>query len=188
MSVFAIYKWGYEPMVDEYAKLEKTLSSLDVKVKEAKRVPAQIADYQAKIEELEGKTTDDDTGEIAELRQEIDVPTILAIVEQSASSSEMKLSSIAMDGNAAFIKGGVISGGQQMPSDGIASGNNSFYRLGIALSIESVTYEGLMSFLQSMEDANYYLTTSAAKLRLQADGSYNGAINFYIYSFVSAKK
>ena len=196
VAIFACvaeFLWLYKPAVKELEGLEQTYKGLEVRVNEAKRVPSQIEYYREQIDILEGKTTDDETGETNELRQEIDVPTILAIVEESATTANMKLTSIAMDGNAAYIKGGVISGnknnqgsqnGEQIPE----VESSSFYRLGITMDVTSITYDGLMQFLASMEAADYYLTTSSAHLSTGNGVEYSGKISFYIYSFVSSSK
>lgn len=184
----------YTPNVEEAETLQQTFDGLQLRVEEAKKIPNQIAHYQREIDILEGKTTDDsgeDNGN-AELRQELDVPKILSIVEKSATASNMKLQSITMDGNAAYIKGGVIipstdpSNGEEGTTENVAS---AFYKLGIAMDVTSVSYEGLMQFLEAIEDAGYYATTSSASLVLDAENNiYSGSLNFYIYSFVSSNK
>ena len=149
----------YSPKVEEAEALQQTLDSLQLKVTEAQKVPQQITMYRNRIEELEGRTSEDGE-ETPELRQEIDVPKILSIVENAASTSNMQLKSVMMDGNAAYIKGGIVLG-----NDGNTSGaveNTAFYKLGVALQVEAVSYEGLMQFLSYVEEAGYYVTTSSA--------------------------
>lgn len=178
----------YSPKSLEAKSLQDTFDSLQVKVEEAKRVPNQIASYRTQIEQLEGKTFGDEE-ETPELRQEIDVPTILQIVENAAASSEMKLKSVTMDGNAAYIKGGLsIAGGTT--EDGTAENTSvAFYKLGVALDVDAVSYDGLMNFLSTFEDAGYYVTTSKASLEYdKVSGAYKGPLNFYVYSLVSSKK
>jgi hypothetical protein len=190
----------YKPKTEEIKDTQTTLDSLQVKVEEAKRVPEQITYFQQEIDRLEGKTSEDGT-EDAELRQEINVPVILSIVENAANNAKMKLTSIAMDGNAAYVKGGVIEGivqEQEQGAEGEEGSENeatpevdasAFYKLGIAMSVDSVTYEGLMKFLENVEDAGYYITTSSAALNTKENVQgvvYEGTINFYIYSFVAS--
>ena len=98
-----------------------------------------------------------------------------------------------MDGNAAYIKGGVIipSTNDGENGDGVVEEQTAtaFYKLGISMDVTSVSYEGLMQFLETIEDAGYYATTSSASLTLNPEENvYAGALNFYIYSFVSSSK
>lgn len=189
----------YKPKSEEISDVKTQISDLQVKVEEAKRVPDQINYYQGEIDRLEGKTAGENEEDDAELRQEINVPVILSIVEDAAAKAKMELSSIAMDGNAAYVKGGVIEGilnqnnqnGEEAPPlDATPEVDASaFYKLGIAMTVESVTYDGLMKFLGNVENAGYYITTSSANLSTkEIDGKiiYSGSVNFYIYSFVAA--
>lgn len=186
----------YSPNVEEAETLQQTYDGLQLRVEEAKKIPSQIAHYQKEIDILEGKATGEgEEGDgNTELRQELDVPKILSIVETSATSSNMELQSISMDGNAAYIKGGVIipssdpngENGEGGTSENVAT---AFYKLGIAMEVNSVSYEGLMQFLETIEDAGYYVTTSSASLVLDVEKNiYSGSLNFYIYSFVSSSK
>ena len=183
----------YKPNAEKITETQQTLDSLQIRLDEAKKIPNQIAHYQREIDILEGKTTDDGEGGNAELRQELDLPKILSIVETSATASNMKLQSITMDGNAAYIKGGVIipSTNNGENGDGVVEEQTAtaFYKLGISMDVTSVSYEGLMQFLETIEDAGYYATTSSASLTLNPEENvYAGALNFYIYSFVSSSK
>lgn len=192
------YMFWFSPKGEEIDQANQTLAGLQTKVQEAKRVPQQIKSYQQQIDALEGKTSEGGEVEDTELRQEIDVPTILAIVESSATQANLKLSSITMDGNAAYIKGGVIAGEQQPQApnpDGTTEPDPSapvtgadFYKLGIAMEVTSVTYNDLMQFLGNVEDAGYYITTSSASLSTEDGNIYKGNLNFYIYSFVASSK
>lgn len=184
----------YKPNAEKITETQQTLDGLQIRLDEAKKIPNQIAHYQREIDILEGKTTGDDEGDgtNTELRQELDLPKILSIVETSATASNMKLQSITMDGNAAYIKGGVI-----IPSTNDQNGEGAaeeqtataFYKLGISMDVTSVSYDGLMQFLETIEDAGYYATTSSASLTLNPEENvYAGALNFYIYSFVSSSK
>ena len=186
----------YKPNAEKIVETQQTLDGLQIRLDEAKKIPNQIAHYQREIDILEGKTTGEGEGEEGntELRQELDLPKILSIVETSATASNMKLQSITMDGNAAYIKGGVIipsTNDQNGEGDGVVEEQTAtaFYKLGIAMDVTSVSYEGLMQFLETIEDAGYYATTSSASLTLNPeDNVYAGALNFYIYSFVSSSK
>lgn len=194
------YMFWFSPKAEEIDQANQTLAGLQTKVQEAKRVPQQIKNYEQQIAILEGGGSESEDEDSTELRQEIDVPTILAIVESSATQANLKLSSITMDGNAAYIKGGVIDGGsseqqQQQPNpDGSipeasapVSGSD-FYKLGIAMEVTSVSYDNLMQFLENVEDAGYYITTSSAFLSTEDGNIYKGNLNFYIYSFVASSK
>lgn len=199
------YMYWFTPKTEEIEKAQQTLSGLQTKVEEAKRVPSQIQYYQEQIDILEGKGDSSEEGDAddTELRQEIDVPTILAIVENAATSTNMKLTSIAMDGNAAYIKGGIISGtpsdtpqpdtsGQggmgQDTSTPVPDNSSSFYKLGIAMEVSSVSYSDLMKFLENVENAGYYITTASASLNTSDGNIYQGNLTFYIYSLVASSK
>jgi len=188
------YLYIYKPNAEKITETQQTLDGLQIRLEEAKKIPNQIAHYQREIDILEGKTTGDGEEGNTELRQELDLPKILSIVETSATASNMKLQSITMDGNAAYIKGGVIipsTNDQNGEGNGVTEEQTAtaFYKLGIAMDVTSVSYEGLMQFLETIEDAGYYATTSSASLTLNPeDNVYAGALNFYIYSFVSSSK
>jgi hypothetical protein len=187
---FVEFFYLYRPNDEKLVQAQETLAGLQVKLQEAKRVPTQIEHYKQQIDILEGKTTEEGGEDNVELRQEIDLPTILGIVETSASNAKMELKAISMDGNAAYIKGGVIIQSPDAENGDTPEINASaFYRLGISMEVTSVTYEGLTMFLENVEDAGYYLTTSSASLEVGEDGeTYSGTIDFYIYSFVSSSK
>jgi hypothetical protein len=179
-----------KPTAEELTKAEQTYETLLPKVDEAKRVPDQILYYRNEIAILEGRETDGSEDDV-ELRQEIDVPTILTIVESSASAAKLQLTSIAMDGNAAYIKGGIIQGEITNPSNEVMPEESvsSFYKLGVSMQVKTVTYDGLMQFLQNVEDAGYYITTSSASLTSNDGGkTYSGTLNFHIYSLVATSK
>lgn len=185
------FLYVYKPNAEKIAETQQTLDGLQIRLEEAKKIPNQIAHYQREIDILEGKTTGEDGEDNTELRQELDLPKILTIVESSATASNMKLQSITMDGNAAYIKGGVIIPPTTGEGEGASEEQtaSAFYKLGIAMDVTSVTYDGLMQFLESIEDAGYYATTSSASLTLNKEQNiYSGALNFYIYSFVSSSK
>lgn len=191
------YMFWFSPKAEEIDQANQTLAGLQTKVQEAKRVPQQIKNYEQQIAILEGGGSEDEDENSAELRQEIDVPTILAIVESSATQANLKLSSITMDGNAAYVKGGVISGTQEqpqpnpdgsMPEESTPVTGADFYKLGISMEVTSVSYDNLMQFLENVEDAGYYITTSSASLNTEDGNIYKGNLNFYIYSFVASNK
>lgn len=183
------YFYLYKPNSEKIAETQQTLDGLQIRVEEAKRIPAEIETLQKQIDVLEGKTTGDDGEDNTELRQELDLPKILSIVERSATTSDMKLQSITMDGNAAYIKGGVVIPSSDNGEGVVEETATAFYKLGISMDVTSVTYEGLMQFLETIEDAGYYVTTSSASLTLDKENNiYSGSLNFYIYSFVSSSK
>lgn len=186
------YLYIYKPNAEKITETQQTLDGLQIRLDEAKKIPNQIAHYQREIDILEGKTTGDGEEGNTELRQELDLPKILSIVETSATASNMKLQSITMDGNAAYIKGGVIipsTNDQNNEEGAVEQTATAFYKLGISMDVTSVSYEGLMQFLETIEDAGYYATTSSASLTLNTEENvYAGALNFYIYSFVSSSK
>ena len=188
----------YFLLFKEYDKdnndIQTKITSLQPQLKEAEAVPGKIATIQKQIDALMGKTNNEDDKQTEEgLNEILDVPTILAIVESSASSAGVDLSSITMDGNAAYIKGGIIAG--MNPGNAENGGtqvqpSGDFAKLGIALVVNKVTYEGLMDFLANLEEAGYYLTTVKTNLKAidSSPGSYSGNINFSIYSYNTSKK
>ena len=79
----------YKPNAEKITETQQTLDGLQIRLDEAKKIPNQIAHYQREIDILEGKTTGEDGEEgNSELRQELDLPKILSIVETSATASD----------------------------------------------------------------------------------------------------
>lgn len=155
-----------------------TITELEPKVQEALKVPSDIAYYESQIAILSGQKTEDNV-EIPELGMKLDVPTILTIIENSARGANLNFTSLTMDGNASYVKGGLLpseSGEQQEDASG-------FLKLGLSMQVSSVDYAGLMKFLENVEDAGYYVTTSECSLATNESGNiYNGTLKFYIYS------
>lgn len=186
------YCFVFTPYSKDYDDIQTKIETLQPKLKEAEAVPGQIVTLQRQIDALMGKTNDESDKQTEEgLNEVLDVPSILAIVEKSATDAGLELQSITMDGNAAYVKGGVISGmnpgtengqGAQMQQSG------GFAKLGISLVVNKVTYDGLMDFLHNLEEAGYYLTTVKTNLKSGGqDSVYNGTIDFAIYSYNTSK-
>ena len=166
----------YKPNNEQIASLENEIEALSEKVEEAKKAPSLIISYQAKINALIGGSEENSNL----LNQVIDVPDILRLVENAAASSGVQFTEISMNGNASFIKGGLIEN-EDGTTEEIVNAEN-FYLLEMKLKTAS-DYSQLWKFLKACEDSGFYVTVdhiaiADAKtegLRLEGDVQ----INFY---------
>ena len=166
----------YKPNSEQITKLESEIEALSEKVEEAKKAPALIVSYKEKINALIGGTEENSNL----LNQIIDVPDILRIVEKSAANSGLEIDEISMNGNASFVKGGLIENEDGSVEEIVVADN--FYLLEMKLKTAS-DYSQLWNFLKSCEDCGFYVTVdhiaiSDAKtegMRLEGDVQ----INFY---------
>ena len=166
----------YKPNNEQITKLESEIEALSEKVEEAKKAPGLIVSYKEKINALIGGTEENSNL----LNQIIDVPDILRIVEKSAASSGLEIDEISMNGNASFVKGGLIENEDGSVEEIVAADN--FYLLEMKLKTAS-DYTQLWNFLKTCEDCGFYVTVdhiaiSDAKtegMRLEGDLQ----INFY---------
>ena len=136
------YLYIYKPNAEKIVETQQTLDGLQIRLDEAKKIPNQIAHYQREIDILEGKTTGEGEEGNTELRQELDLPKILSIVETSATASNMKLQSITMDGNAAYIKGGVI-----IPSTSFKQSSTAFTHDGQCMPTTLISFSAIINHL-----------------------------------------
>lgn len=166
----------YKPNNEQITKLESEIEALSEKVEEAKKAPGLIVSYKEKINALIGGTEENSNL----LNQIIDVPDILRIVEKSAASSGLEIDEISMNGNASFVKGGLIENEDGSVEEIVIADN--FYLLEMKLKTAS-DYTQLWNFLKTCEDCGFYVTIdhiaiSDAKtegMRLEGDLQ----INFY---------
>lgn len=166
----------YKPNSEQITSLENEIEALSEKVEEAKKAPSLIVSYQAKINALIGGSEENSNL----LNQVIDVPDILRLVENAAASSGVQFTEISMNGNASFVKGGLIEN-EDGTTEEIVNAEN-FYLLEMKLKTAS-DYSQLWSFLKACEDSGFYVTVdhiaiADAKtegLRLEGDVQ----INFY---------
>ncbi len=166
----------YKPNNEQITKLESEIESLSEKVEEAKKAPGLIVSYKEKINALIGGTEENSNL----LNQVIDVPDILRIIENAAAGSGVELDEISMNGNASFVKGGLIENEDGSVEEIVVADN--FYLLEMKLKTAS-DYTQLWNFLKVCEDCGFYVTVdhiaiSDAKtegMRLEGDLQ----INFY---------
>lgn len=170
----------YKPNNSEIIKLEKEISSLSEKVEEAKKAPGLIVSYKEKIKSLIGGNEENSNL----LNQVIDVPDILRIVENAAAKSGVEFEEISMNGNASFVKGGLIENEDGTTEEIINTDN--FYLL--EMKLKSVcNYTKLWDFLKACEDCGFYTTVDHIAI---ADAKANGErlegdIQLNFYSIVS---
>ena len=166
----------YKPNNEQITKLESEIESLSEKVEEAKKAPGLIVSYKEKINALIGGTEENSNL----LNQVIDVPDILRIIENAVAGSGVELDEISMNGNASFVKGGLIENEDGSVEEIVVADN--FYLLEMKLKTAS-DYTQLWNFLKVCEDCGFYVTVdhiaiSDAKtegMRLEGDLQ----INFY---------
>lgn len=166
----------YKPNNQQITKLESEIETLSEKVEEAKKAPGLIVSYKEKINALIGGTEENSNL----LNQVIDVPDILRIIENAAASSGVEFDEISMNGNASFVKGGLIENEDGSVEEIVVADN--FYLLEMKLKTAS-NYTQLWNFLKTCEDCGFYVTVdhiaiSDAKtegMRLEGDLQ----INFY---------
>ena len=166
----------YKPNNEQITKLESEIETLSEKVEEAKKAPGLIVSYQEKINALIGGTEENSNL----LNQVIDVPDTLRIVENAAAGSGLEIDEISMNGNASFVKDGLIENADGSVEEIVVADN--FYLLEMKLKIAS-DYAQLWNFLKTCEDCGFYVTVdhiaiSDAKtegMRLEGDLQ----INFY---------
>ena len=94
----------YTPNNEQIAKQEAEIESLATKVEEAQKAPALIVSYREKINALIGGSEENSNL----LNKTIDVPDILRLVETAGMRSGVAFNEISMNGNASFVKGGLL--------------------------------------------------------------------------------
>ena len=166
----------YKPNSEQISKLENEIVTLSEKVEEAKKAPSLIVSYKEKINALIGGSEENSNL----LNQVIDVPDILRIVENAAAKSGVEFEEISLNGNASFVKGGLIENEDGTTEEIVNA--DTFYLLEMRLKALS-DYTQLWDFLKICEDCGFYVTvdhisisnSKTEGLRLEGDMQ----INFY---------
>ncbi len=171
------------PNTEQAESLTAEIESLAGKVEEAEKAPMLIVTYKAKIDELIGGSTENSNL----LNNRIDVPNILAIVEKAAASSGVGFEEISMNGNASFVKGGLIEN-EDGTTEEIVNAEN-FYLLEMKLKTVS-DYNQLWNFLKSCEDCGFYVTVDhiAISNDKTGGGKLAGEVQVNFYSIVKNEK
>lgn len=169
-----------KPNAREINSLNTEIESLADKVEEAKKAPALIVSYQNKINALIGGSEENSNL----LNKKIDVPTVLNMIENSAATSGLGIGEISFNGNASFVKGGLIEKEDGTTTEIVNTEN--FYLLEIKLKIQS-GYAQLWNFLKSCEGAGYYITTDHISVSASKNSGtmLDGEIQVNIYSIVN---
>lgn len=169
-----------KPNAREINSLNTEIESLADKVEEAKKAPALIVSYQNKINALIGGSEENSNL----LNKKIDVPTVLNMIENSAATSGLGIGEISFNGNASFVKGGLIEKEDGTTTEIVNTEN--FYLLEIKLKIQS-GYAQLWNFFKSCEGAGYYITTDHISVSATKNSGtmLDGEIQVNIYSIVN---
>lgn len=172
----------YKPNTAQIEKLDKQIVELADKVEEAKKAPALILSYKAKIKTLIGGSEENSNL----LNKTIDVPEILKLIEKSAASSGIQFDEISLNGNASFVKGGLIEKEDGTTTEIVNAEN--FYLLEVKLKSVS-NYNQLVSFLKSCEDSGFYVTVDhiAISDEKSTGARLEGEVQVNFYSIVSSQ-
>ena len=141
----------YKPNTEQIDTLSNEIESLADKVEEAKKAPLLIVAYQNKINALIGGSEENSNL----LNQVIDVPDTLRLIENAAASSGVEFEEISMNGNASFVKGGLIENEDGTTSEIVNAEN--FYLLEMKLKV-ICDYDQMWNFLKECEDSGFYVT------------------------------
>lgn len=141
----------YKPNTEQIDTLTNEIESLADKVEEAKKAPSLIVAYQNKINALIGGSEENSNL----LNQVIDVPDTLRLIENVAASSGVEFEEISMNGNASFVKGGLIENEDGTTSEIVNAEN--FYLLEMKLKV-ICDYDQMWNFLKECEDSGFYVT------------------------------
>lgn len=171
-----------KPNNAEIENLNSEIESLADKVEEAKKAPALIVSYKEKINALIGGSEENSNL----LNKKIDVPYMLKIIENAAAASGMGINEISMNGNASFVKGGLIEK-EDGTTEEIINAEN-FYLLEIKLKTTS-DYGQLWNFLKGCEDSGYYVTADHIAVSDAKTAGHNleGEVQVNFYSLVSSE-
>jgi len=141
----------YKPNTEQIDTLTNEIESLADKVEEAKKAPSLIVAYQNKINALIGGSEENSNL----LNQVIDVPDTLRLIENAAAYSGVEFEEISMNGNASFVKGGLIENEDGTTSEIVNAEN--FYLLEMKLKV-ICDYDQMWNFLKECEDSGFYVT------------------------------
>lgn len=171
----------YKPNTEQIDTLTNEIESLADKVEEAKKAPSLIVAYQNKINALIGGSEENSNL----LNQVIDVPDILRLIENAAASSGVEFEEISMNGNASFVKGGLIENEDGTTSEIVNAEN--FYLLEMKLKV-ICDYDQMWNFLKECEDSGFYVTVDHIAISNEkTEGSrLTGDMQINFYSLVSS--
>jgi len=180
LAVLLVSVFIGKPNNAEIESLNKEIISLSDKVEEAKKAPALIVSYKEKINMLIGGSEESSNL----LNKKIDVPDILQIIESSAASSGVQFEEISMNGNASFVKGGLIEKENGTQEEIVNTEN--FYLLEIKMKTVS-DYVQLWNFLKGCEDSGFYVAVDhiAVADTQTAGARLAGEVQINIYSLIA---
>jgi hypothetical protein len=180
LAVLLVSVFIGKPNNAEIESLNKEIVSLADKVEEAKKAPALIVSYKEKINMLIGGSEESSNL----LNKKIDVPDILQIIESSAASSGVQFEEISMNGNASFVKGGLIEKEDGTKEEIVNTEN--FYLLEIKMKTVS-DYVQLWNFLKGCEDSGFYVAVDhiAVADTQTAGARLAGEVQINIYSLIA---
>jgi len=180
LAVLLVSVFIGKPNNAEIESLNKEIISLSDKVEEAKKAPALIVSYKEKINMLIGGSEESSNL----LNKKIDVPDILQIIESSAASSGVQFEEISMNGNASFVKGGLIEKEDGTQEEIVNTEN--FYLLEIKMKTVS-DYVQLWNFLKGCEDSGFYVAVDhiAVADTQTAGARLAGEVQINIYSLIA---
>ncbi len=180
LAVLLVSVFIGKPNNAEIESLNNEIVSLADKVEEAKKAPALIVSYKEKINMLIGGSEESSNL----LNKKIDVPDILQIIESSAASSGVQFEEISMNGNASFVKGGLIEKEDGTKEEIVNTEN--FYLLEIKMKTVS-DYVQLWNFLKGCEDSGFYVAVDhiAVADTQTAGARLAGEVQINIYSLIA---
>lgn len=171
----------YKPNSEQIDTLTNEIDSLADKVEEAKKAPSLIIAYQNKINALIGGSEENSNL----LNQVIDVPDTLRLIENAAASSGVEFEEISMNGNASFVKGGLIENEDGTTSEIVNAEN--FYLLEMKLKV-ICDYNQMWNFLKECEDSGFYVTVDHIAISNEKTEGIRltGEMQINFYSLVSS--
>lgn len=174
---FFIYKTNTE----QIDTLTNEIESLADKVEEAKKAPSLIVAYQNKINALIGGSEENSNL----LNQVIDVPDTLRLIENAVASSGVEFEEISMNGNASFVKGGLIENEDGTTSEIVNAEN--FYLLEMKLKV-ICDYDQMWNFIKECEDSGFYVTVDHIAVSNEKTENLRlaGEMQINFYSLVSS--
>ena len=119
------------------------------------------------------------------MNQVIDVPDILRLIENAAASSSVEFEEISMNGNASFVKGGLIESEDGTTTEIVNAEN--FYLLEMKLKV-ICNYDQMWKFLKECENSGFYVTVDhiAISDNESKDFRLEGEMQINFYSLVSS--
>lgn len=171
----------YKPNTEQIDTLTNEIESLADKVEEAKKAPSLIVAYQNKINALIGGSEENSNL----LNQVIDVPDTLRLIENAAASSGVEFEEISMNGNASFVKGGLIENEDGTTSEIVNAEN--FYLLEMKLKVVC-DYDQMWNFIKECEDSGFYVTVDHIAVSNEKTENLRlaGEMQINFYSLVSS--